>query len=157
MHTMLIMLMKTSGSKRSVFLIQLLLSLNKLGYLYAYNIYNISLLGPVYNISLLGPVYNISLLGPVYNISLLGPVYNISLLGPVYNISLLGPVYNISLLGPVYNISLLGPVISRAAAYTACVVGGLSATAACAPSDKFLYMAGPLSLGLGVVVVASLG
>ena len=37
------------------------------------------------------------------------------------------------------------------------IVGGLSAVAACAPSDKFLMMAGPLAIGLGVVVAASIG
>ena len=41
--------------------------------------------------------------------------------------------------------------------YTAGVVGGLSLTAACAPSGKYLNMSGPLTLGLGVVFVASLG
>lgn len=50
-----------------------------------------------------------------------------------------------------------GPLAYRAAAYTAVVVGGLSFTAACAPSDKFLHMAGPLSIGLGIVCVASIG
>ena len=50
-----------------------------------------------------------------------------------------------------------GPLVARAAAYTAGVVGGLSLTAACAPSEKYLYMSGPLSLGLGVVLVSSLG
>lgn len=34
---------------------------------------------------------------------------------------------------------------------------GLSTVAVCAPSEKFLNMAGPLSIGLGAVVVASLG
>ncbi len=29
--------------------------------------------------------------------------------------------------------------------------------AACAPSDKFLYMGGMLGMGLGVVVVSSIG
>lgn len=29
--------------------------------------------------------------------------------------------------------------------------------AACAPSDKFLYMGGPLAMGLGVVLVSSIG
>ena len=47
--------------------------------------------------------------------------------------------------------------MARAALYTAGVVGGLTLTAACAPSEKYLAMSGPLSLGLGVVVVASLG
>ena len=51
----------------------------------------------------------------------------------------------------------LGPLVARAALYTAGVVGGLSATAACAPSQKYLNMSGPLSLGLGVVFVASIG
>lgn len=47
--------------------------------------------------------------------------------------------------------------MGRAALYTAGVVGSLSLTAACAPSEKYLYMSGPLSLGLGVVIVASIG
>lgn len=50
-----------------------------------------------------------------------------------------------------------GPLVARAALYTAGVVGALSLTAACAPSEKYLYMSGPLSLGLGVVFVASIG
>ena len=41
--------------------------------------------------------------------------------------------------------------------YTAGVVGALSLTAATAPSDKFLTMTGPLSIGLGVVCVSALG
>lgn len=41
--------------------------------------------------------------------------------------------------------------------YTAGVVGGLSAVAVCAPSEKFLYMGGALAVGLGVVFAASLG
>lgn len=49
-----------------------------------------------------------------------------------------------------------GPIIARAAWYTAGVVGGLSTVAACAPSDKFLYMGGPLAIGLGVVFASSL-
>lgn len=52
---------------------------------------------------------------------------------------------------------MAGPLVARAALYTAVVVGGLSLTAACAPSEKYLYVAGPLSVGLGVIVVASLG
>ena len=47
--------------------------------------------------------------------------------------------------------------MARAAVYTAGVVGGLTLTAACAPSEKYLSMSGPLSLGLGVVLVASIG
>lgn len=45
----------------------------------------------------------------------------------------------------------------RAAWYTAGVVGGLSTVAACAPSDRFLYMGGPLAIGLGVVFASSVG
>ena len=50
-----------------------------------------------------------------------------------------------------------GPLILRAACYTAGIVGSLSAVAACAPSDKFLNMGGPLAIGLGVVFASSLG
>ena len=42
-----------------------------------------------------------------------------------------------------------GPVLTRAAWYTAGMVGGLSTVAVCAPSDQFLYMGGPLAMGLG--------
>lgn len=55
------------------------------------------------------------------------------------------------------NLCCAGPLAARAAMYTAGVVGGLSLTAACAPSEKFLHWGGPLSLGLGVVFVASIG
>ncbi len=85
----------------------------------------------------------------------------------------------------VAPIALLGgQILVRAAWYTAGMVGGLSAgevhslvsnllrtysvilmcsycnfclVAACAPSDKFLTMGGPLALGLGVVFAASVG
>jgi len=50
-----------------------------------------------------------------------------------------------------------GPILVRAAWYTAGVVAGLSAVAACAPSEKFLSMGGPLAIGLGVVFASSLG
>merc|ERR1712106_1079264 len=50
-----------------------------------------------------------------------------------------------------------GPLLTRAAYYTAGMVGGLSTVAVCAPSDKFLYMGGPLAMGLGVVFCASIG
>lgn len=50
-----------------------------------------------------------------------------------------------------------GPILVRAAWYTAGVVGSLSAVAACAPSDKFLNMGGPLAIGLGAVFAASIG
>ncbi|KAH8258915.1 hypothetical protein KR038_003537 [Drosophila bunnanda] len=49
-----------------------------------------------------------------------------------------------------------GPILTRAALYTGGIVGGLSTIAACAPSDKFLYMGGPLAIGLGVVFASSL-
>jgi len=49
-----------------------------------------------------------------------------------------------------------GPILYRAAWYTAGMVGGLSTVAACAPSDKFLYMGGPLAMGFGVVFASSL-
>lgn len=49
-----------------------------------------------------------------------------------------------------------GPIMIRAALYTAGVVGGLSTVAVCAPSDKFLYMGGPLAIGLGVVFASSM-
>ncbi|XP_038060326.1 growth hormone-inducible transmembrane protein-like [Patiria miniata] len=50
-----------------------------------------------------------------------------------------------------------GQLLIRAAWYTAGVVGGLSCVAACAPSEKFLYIGGPLAMGLGVVIAASIG
>eukprot|EP00088_Acartia_fossae_P019206 TRINITY_DN21177_c0_g1_i1.p1 TRINITY_DN21177_c0_g1~~TRINITY_DN21177_c0_g1_i1.p1 ORF type:complete len:329 (-),score=104.29 TRINITY_DN21177_c0_g1_i1:368-1354(-) len=50
-----------------------------------------------------------------------------------------------------------GPILTRAAWYTAGMVGGLSTTAVCAPSDKFLNWGGALGMGLGVVFCASLG
>lgn len=50
-----------------------------------------------------------------------------------------------------------GPLLIRAAWYTAGVVGGLSTIAICAPSEKFLYMGGPLAMGLGVVFASSIG
>lgn len=50
-----------------------------------------------------------------------------------------------------------GSLVMRAAWYTAGVVGGLSAVAVCAPSDKFLNMSGPLAIGLGVVFCSSMG
>ena len=50
-----------------------------------------------------------------------------------------------------------GPLMLRAATYTAGIVGALSAVAACAPSDKFLNMGGPLAIGLGFVFASSIG
>lgn len=49
-----------------------------------------------------------------------------------------------------------GPVLLRAAWMTAGVVGGLSTLAMCAPSEKFLYMNGPLACGFGLVLVSSI-
>lgn len=49
-----------------------------------------------------------------------------------------------------------GPILVRAALYTAGIVGGLSTVAVCAPSDKFLYMGGPLAIGLGFVFASSM-
>ena len=49
-----------------------------------------------------------------------------------------------------------GPLLTRAAIYTGGIVGGLSTIAVCAPSDKFLYMGGPLAIGLGLVMAASI-
>ncbi|XP_066583506.1 growth hormone-inducible transmembrane protein-like [Prorops nasuta] len=62
------------------------------------------------------------------------------------------------IIGAVLTSSIVayGPVVLRAAYLTAGVVGGLSAIAICAPSDKFLNMAGPLGIGLGVVAASSL-
>eukprot|EP00211_Chloroparvula_japonica_P007337 CAMPEP_0119131684 /NCGR_PEP_ID=MMETSP1310-20130426/10520_1 /TAXON_ID=464262 /ORGANISM="Genus nov. species nov., Strain RCC2339" /LENGTH=332 /DNA_ID=CAMNT_0007122275 /DNA_START=106 /DNA_END=1104 /DNA_ORIENTATION=- len=50
-----------------------------------------------------------------------------------------------------------GPLVLKAATITGCVVGGLSLTAACAPSETWLQMRGPLSIGLGVVIASSFG
>ena len=50
-----------------------------------------------------------------------------------------------------------GPILTRAAWYTAGMVGGLSTVAVCAPSDQFLYMGGPLAMGLGIVFCSSIG
>merc|ERR1711976_889086 len=50
-----------------------------------------------------------------------------------------------------------GPILTRAAWYTAGMVGGLSTVTVCAPSDQFLYMGGPLAMGLGIVFCASIG
>lgn len=49
-----------------------------------------------------------------------------------------------------------GQILIRAAWYTAGIVGGLSTVAVCAPSDKFLYMGGPLAIGLGGIFAASM-
>eukprot|EP00052_Salpingoeca_macrocollata_P034235 m.10907 g.10907 ORF g.10907 m.10907 type:complete len:325 (+) comp6167_c0_seq1:39-1013(+) len=58
-------------------------------------------------------------------------------------------------LSPV--VYLGGALVLRAAAITGGIVGSLSYVAANSPSDQFLYMGGPLAMGLGAVVVSSLG
>jgi len=50
-----------------------------------------------------------------------------------------------------------GPLLLKAAMGTGVMVGSLSLIAANSPSDQFLWMAGPLTVGLGVVVVSSVG
>merc|ERR1719189_127546 len=50
-----------------------------------------------------------------------------------------------------------GALVSQAAMITACIMGSLSAVAACAPGDQFLSMGPMLGCGLGVVVAASMG
>lgn len=50
-----------------------------------------------------------------------------------------------------------GTIILTAAMYTAGIIGGLSAVAACAPSDKFLNIGGALGIGFGVVLASSVG
>ena len=49
-----------------------------------------------------------------------------------------------------------GPIVLKAAAVTGCVVGALSIAGAAAPSEDWLQFRGPLSIGLGIVVGASL-
>ncbi|VDN96297.1 unnamed protein product [Rodentolepis nana] len=67
-------------------------------------------------------------------------------------------VYAVSLGGMIAPICLIGgPILTRAAIYTAGIVGGLSAVAVSAPSDRFLKWGGPLAIGLGVVFISSLG
>ncbi|VDN20448.1 unnamed protein product [Dibothriocephalus latus] len=66
--------------------------------------------------------------------------------------------YAVSLGGVLAPICFVGgPILTRAALYTGGIVGGLSAVAASAPSDRFLMWGGPLAMGLGVVFISSLG
>ncbi|XP_059473425.1 growth hormone-inducible transmembrane protein-like [Neocloeon triangulifer] len=78
---------------------------------------------------------------------------------PGVNMKHLAWALHAGVLGAVFApLSFLGgAILTRAAWYTAGVVGGLSTVAMCAPSDKFLYMGGPLAAGLGVVFAASVG
>ena len=55
---------------------------------------------------------------------------------------------------PLYLVG--GSLVLRAGMYTAGIVGGLSTLAACAPSEKFLKMGGPLAIGFGFVFASSL-
>eukprot|EP00730_Choanoeca_flexa_P013265 TRINITY_DN5137_c0_g1_i1.p1 TRINITY_DN5137_c0_g1~~TRINITY_DN5137_c0_g1_i1.p1 ORF type:complete len:336 (+),score=65.93 TRINITY_DN5137_c0_g1_i1:37-1008(+) len=50
-----------------------------------------------------------------------------------------------------------GPLMLRAAAVTGGIVGSLAFVAANSPSDQFLWMGGPLAMGLGAIVISSLG
>lgn len=50
-----------------------------------------------------------------------------------------------------------GPIVAQAATATGLMVGGISAVAAVAPSDSFLWMRGGLTIGLMTVVGASVG
>lgn len=50
-----------------------------------------------------------------------------------------------------------GPLLIRAAAMTGGIVGSLCLVAANSPSDTYLTWAGPLAMGLGGVVISSLG
>lgn len=53
--------------------------------------------------------------------------------------------------------ALGGPLLMRAALGTGAIVGSLSLTAATAPGDAYLRMTGPLTIGAGLVLGASLG
>lgn len=50
-----------------------------------------------------------------------------------------------------------GPIVLKAAVYTAGILGSLSWVAMNSPSDEFLWMRGPLAIGLGAVCIASVG
>merc|ERR1740124_2094318 len=50
-----------------------------------------------------------------------------------------------------------GALVTQAAMITGCILGSLSAVAACSPDDTFLKMGPMLGCGLGVIVAASLG
>eukprot|EP00009_Paramoeba_aestuarina_P001049 CAMPEP_0201516122 /NCGR_PEP_ID=MMETSP0161_2-20130828/7523_1 /ASSEMBLY_ACC=CAM_ASM_000251 /TAXON_ID=180227 /ORGANISM="Neoparamoeba aestuarina, Strain SoJaBio B1-5/56/2" /LENGTH=336 /DNA_ID=CAMNT_0047913141 /DNA_START=43 /DNA_END=1050 /DNA_ORIENTATION=- len=50
-----------------------------------------------------------------------------------------------------------GPLVLKAAALTGAVVGSLSLAGAAAPSESWMTLHGPLSIGLGVVFGASIG
>jgi len=50
-----------------------------------------------------------------------------------------------------------GQILFRAAVGTGLMVGSIASVAATAPSESFLWMAAPLNMGLGVVVLSSFG
>ncbi|KAI0982827.1 hypothetical protein GJ496_000930 [Pomphorhynchus laevis] len=50
-----------------------------------------------------------------------------------------------------------GPLISQAALYTAGLTGSLALVSACSPSHQFLNWSAPLSMGLGAVLISSIG
>ena len=50
-----------------------------------------------------------------------------------------------------------GAIVTQAALGTGILIGSLSLVASVAPSESFLWMGGPLTIGLGVVVLSSLG
>lgn len=67
-------------------------------------------------------------------------------------------IFSASIGGMLVPICLIGgPVLTQAAVYTGGIVGALSLVATSAPSDRFLHWGGPLAIGLGVVVISSLG
>eukprot|EP00161_Ancyromonas_sigmoides_P012020 TRINITY_DN304_c0_g1_i3.p2 TRINITY_DN304_c0_g1~~TRINITY_DN304_c0_g1_i3.p2 ORF type:complete len:352 (+),score=152.45 TRINITY_DN304_c0_g1_i3:120-1175(+) len=67
-------------------------------------------------------------------------------------------VFNGAIAASLCPLVAVAPVILlNAAAATAAMVGGLSLLAASAPSESFLWMRGPLSVGLGVMFAASIG
>lgn len=78
---------------------------------------------------------------------------------PGFGTKQLAWVSHCSLLGMILApLSMFGgPAIIRAATYTAGIVGGLSAIAVCAPSERFLVTTAPISIGLGAVVASSIG
>ena len=53
--------------------------------------------------------------------------------------------------------ALGGPLLLRAAVATAAIVGAVSLTAATAPSQAYLSMGAPLSIGFGLIFASSLG
>eukprot|EP00096_Caligus_rogercresseyi_P013932 TRINITY_DN649_c0_g1_i1.p1 TRINITY_DN649_c0_g1~~TRINITY_DN649_c0_g1_i1.p1 ORF type:complete len:317 (+),score=86.70 TRINITY_DN649_c0_g1_i1:34-984(+) len=53
--------------------------------------------------------------------------------------------------------ALGGPLLLRAAMYTGGMLSALSVVSITAPSEKFLYMGGPLAMGLGLVFASSIG